>query len=163
MDPVSFAVVDPGGPEARWAMERYFAELDSRFPGGFDAGDALDEAAELYKPPTGSFVLATAGRAPVGCGAVIRLDGDRAEIKRMWVSPQARGAGVGRRLLQRLEQAAWAVGAATVLLDTNGVLAEAIALYESSGYQATGRYNDNPYAERWFTKPLQPEVRRSNH
>ena len=41
-----------------------------------------------------------------------------------------------------------------VVLDTNGVLIEAIAMYRSSGYEPIERYNDNPHAELWFGKSL---------
>lgn len=72
----------------------------------------------------------------------------------MWIAPEWRGLGFARRLLAELEQRASSLGYAAVLLDTNAALVEAIALYESSGYEAVERYNDNPYAERWFSKPL---------
>ena len=42
----------------------------------------------------------------------------------------------------------------SVVLDTNSVLLEAIAMYGRSGYQAIERYNDNPYARHWFRKQL---------
>jgi GNAT superfamily N-acetyltransferase len=151
---VTFEVADPGSVEARAAMTAYFDELDERFPGGFDPGDALAEGAARYRPPTGCFLLARAGGGVAACGAVDLLDDDTAEIKRMWVAPSARGAGVGRRLLARLEDEARRAGRTRVLLDTNGVLTEAIALYRSSGYVAIERYNDNPYAQRWFAKVL---------
>lgn len=154
MEQVTFTVADPGSAEARWAMLRYFDELASRFEGGFVAGDALDEAAALYKEPTGAFVLAATDGRVVGCGAVVFLDVTRAEIRRMWVSPTTRGVGLGRRLLGRLEDEVLCSGRTTVLLDTNGALIEAISMYESAGYRRTERYNDNPYATHWFTKSL---------
>jgi hypothetical protein len=42
-----------------------------------------------------------------------------------------------------------------VVLDTNASLTEATAMYESAGYLPTERYNDNPYAQRWFRKTLE--------
>lgn len=154
---VTFEVADPASDEARAAMSAYFDELDERFPGGFDPGDALTEGASRYRPPTGCFVLGLAGGEVAACGAVDLLDADTAEIKRMWVAPSERGAGVGRRLLARLEDEARRAGRSRVVLDTNGVLAEAIALYRSRGYAAIERYNDNPYAQRWFAKALPAE------
>jgi RimJ/RimL family protein N-acetyltransferase len=150
---MELSAVDPMSPAARWAMQQYFAELDARFDGGFDPGDALDAAAD-YVAPTGAFVLARDDDGVAGCGAVVRVDDDRAEIKRMWVAPSARGRGLGRRLLLRLEDEARALGATTAILDTNGVLTEAIAMYEHAGYHGVERYNDNPYAQRWFAKSL---------
>ena len=151
---ISFDVVDPLGDEAQEAMRRYFAELDERFPGGFDPGDGATVGAGMLGPPTGAFVVVRAGGAVAGCGGVQRLDERTAEIKRMWIDPAHRGAGLARRLLTELEGHARRLGHARVVLDTNGTLLPAIALYESSGYHPTERYNDNPYAERWFRKEL---------
>lgn len=141
-------------PEARWAMSEYFAELDRRFTHGFEVGDALDDAAAAFRPPDGVFLLARRGEAVVGCGGVQRVDAATAEIKRMWVSPDARGMGLGRRLLEALEAQAAGLRATRVILDTNGVLAEAIAMYGRAGYERIDRYNDNPYAQLWFAKSL---------
>ena len=153
---MTFAVIDAGSAEARWAMTQYFEELDRRFPAGFDFGDAFEEAAARYNDPSGAFVVAQRDEEIVGCGAVLHLDDSTSEIKRMWVAPSARGVGLGKRLLARLEDEARRAGRTTVLLDTNGSLLEAIAMYESAGYTHRDRYNDNPYAEHWFTKELDP-------
>ncbi len=76
------------------------------------------------------------------------------EIKRMWVDPDWRGAGLGARLLRHLEHGAPTSGHGIVRLDTNGTLVEAIAMYERAGYRPIERYNDNPYAQAWFEKGL---------
>jgi GNAT superfamily N-acetyltransferase len=154
MEEVELLQVDAGAAEARWAMAQYFAELDARFPAGFDSGSALDDAGVAYAPPGGAFVLARRGEEVVGCGALQRLDARTAEVKRMWVSPSARGVGLGRRLLVHLEALAAELGCTRVVLDTNGTLTEAVALYGSHGYAPVERYNDNPYAEHWFAKEL---------
>jgi ribosomal protein S18 acetylase RimI-like enzyme len=57
-------------------------------------------------------------------------------------------------MLRRLEDDARQCGYDVVRLDTNSVLTEAIAMYERSGYRSIERYNDNPYARRWFEKDL---------
>ena len=72
----------------------------------------------------------------------------------MWVAPEVRGLGLGRRLLGSLESRAAAAGARTARLETNGVLTEAIALYRSAGYREVPAFNDEPYAHHWFEKPL---------
>ena len=135
-------------------MAQYFAELDARFPDGFDPGDAIDEAAVLYNPPTGRFFVARVDGELAGCGGVVHLDDTTTEIKRMWVAPASRGRGVGKALLARLEAEAGAAGRTKVVLDTNGTLREAMAMYESADYAPIDRYNDNPYAEHWFVKAL---------
>lgn len=149
---VDIRSVHPASPEARRAVQSYFDELDERFPRGFDPGDHHDE--EHMAPGAGAFVVATSDGQPVACGGVQRLEPGVAEIKRMWVHPGWRGAGLGSRLLRHLERVAADLGHEIVRLDTNGTLVEAIAMYERSGYRHIGRYNDNPYAQAWFEKRL---------
>ena len=154
MDDVTFSVVDAASDDARSTMAQYFQELDDRFRDGFDPGNALDEAAAGYNPPNGMFVVATHAGDLVGCGAIQFIDATTAEIKRMWVSQQRRGLGLGKRLLAYLEAEIRQAGRSIVVLDTNRTLTEAIAMYRSCGYESVDRYNDNPYAQLWFSKPL---------
>ena len=100
-------------------------------------------------------MVATSDGRPVACGGLHDLGGGVAEVKRMWVDPAWRGAGLGARLLRHLEQLAADLGHQTVRLDTNDALTEAIALYGRSGYAAIAAYNDNPYARAWFEKHLE--------
>lgn len=156
MADVTFDRVDATGVEARAAMTSYFAELDARFPGGFDAAGAFADDAGIVAPPGGAFVVVRDGDdgRVVGCGGLQRIDDTTAEIKRMWIDASVRGRRLGRRLLDHLEATAAALGYGRVVLDTNATLTEAIAMYTSAGYEPTERYNDNPYAQRWFTKRL---------
>ena len=151
---VTFRVVDAASDQAQWAMTQYFNELEARFPDGFDSSTAFDEAAAGLNPPNGAFVIVTHVDELVGCGAIQFLDSASAEIKRMWVDPQRRGLGLGKRLLAHLEHEIRASGRSTVVLDTNQSLTEAIAMYRSCGYEPIDRYNDNPYAQLWFGKRL---------
>jgi len=77
----------------------------------------------------------------------------------MWVSPAARGLGLGRRLLAELESLAVVHGARVVRLETNRSLTEAIELYRSCGYTEVAAFNDEPYAHHWFRKELGPPSR----
>ena len=80
--------------------------------------------------------------------------GAPAELKRMWVAPEYRGLGLGRRLLLELERHARRAGARAVRLETNRALKEAIQLYRRSGYREVTAFNDEPYAHHWFEKRL---------
>jgi DNA-binding MarR family transcriptional regulator/GNAT superfamily N-acetyltransferase len=151
---VQLRAVDPRSAMATRAAEQYFAELDRRFPGGFDAAGAHAADAVAVGDGTGVFVVATSDGLPVACGGLQLLTATTSEIKRMWVHPQWRGAGLGSRLLRHLEAVAVELGYETVRLDTNGTLTEAIALYEWAGYRRIARYNDNPYAQVWLEKSL---------
>ena len=151
---VTFSITDPASAVARDLLGRYFDELDQRFDGGFDASDAFDEADTTLQAPNGVFVVALHGDEPMGCGGVVFMDEHSGEIKRMWISPASRGLGLGKRLLAHLELLAADAGRMRVVLDTNSSLTQAIAMYEAAGYTAIERYNDNPYAQRWFEKHL---------
>lgn len=75
------------------------------------------------------------------------------EIRKMYLLPSARGQGLGRFLLQQLEQAIAARGFHTIWIETASVLKEAVQLYESSGYQpATGV--ETPRCDRVYVKSL---------
>jgi DNA-binding MarR family transcriptional regulator/predicted N-acetyltransferase YhbS len=151
---VEVNVVDPRRPEAQYCLQAYFDELAERFDDGFDHARSISASAAELTPPAGLLLVATLHTEPVGCGAV-KLHGDEpAELKRMWVSPEVRGLGVGRRLLTELERHAAAHGATAVRLETNRALVEAISLYRASGYREVAAFNDEPYAHHWFEKSL---------
>jgi GNAT superfamily N-acetyltransferase len=150
---LSFATVDPASAYAREAMDRYFAELDELFSDGFDPGPHTEEDDATLRAPVGAFVVALDDGRPVAGGGV-RVYGEAAEIKRMWVDGEWRGAGLGSRLLRHLEGLAGDLGHRVVRLDTNETLRGAIALYERAGYVRIDRYNDNPYATHFYEKRL---------
>jgi len=151
----------PTDTDSLWCRDRYFEELNTRFPGGFDAGPGgaggADGDADMAAP-LGRFVVARLASRPVGCGGVVvRTAGAGpgfAEIKRMWVDDTLRGLGIGYRILDALESGARELGHVLVRLDSNRALSEAHALYRRCGYREIPRYNDNPYAQLWFEKRL---------
>jgi GNAT superfamily N-acetyltransferase len=151
---VTFESTDPESPLATEAVSRYFAELAVRFATGFAIDDHTAADAATLRPPGGAFVVAMRNGRPVGCGGVRTLAEGIGEIKRMWVDPDCRGAGLGSGLLRQLESVAAGLGHRIVRLDTNDALTEAIAMYRSRGYREIERYNDNPHAGFWFEKPL---------
>ncbi len=110
--------------------------------------------AEELVPPAGALAIARLDGQPVGCGALRSGDGTIGEIKHLWVDGEMRGLGVGRRILEKLEQLARDFGFATVRLDTNKALTEAQTLYRASGYREVAPFNDERYAHHWFEKRL---------
>lgn len=151
---IELTTVDPRSRSAQWCLGRYFEELAARFPEGYDR--SADGAADLdaFKPPKGCLLVARLFGEPVGCGALRALAPRSGEIKRLWVSPQMRGLGVGRKLLEALEAAGRRRRMRSVRLDTHESLTEAQHLYRSCGYREIPRFNDNPYAHHWFEKTL---------
>ena len=101
----------------------------------------------MFIPPDGVFlVLRDDDGQAVGCGGIARFDAARGEVKRMYVVPEARGRGLGRRLLEELEAQARTLGYTSVALETGDRQPEAIRLYESSGYERIPCYP--PYDTR---------------
>ncbi len=146
--------VPPDHPGGREALGRYLAEIDERFPTGYAPGGPV--AVE----PGSTYVLATSDGEPVAYGGIRpapAVGADAIEIKRMWVHPAWRGAGLGSRMLRHLEALAAERGATRVVLDTNAVLGEAIAMYERAGYAQVERYpGSDPHATHFFAKSSLP-------
>ena len=95
------------------------------------------------------FLLARSEGVAVACGALLPADEGSAEIKRMFVRPEARRRGIARELLAELESSALELGCTTIRLETGSEQPESIALYESAGYGPIprfGEYADDPYS-----------------
>src|SRR5215470_1962806 len=151
---VDSTMEDPLSPDAGWCFAQYFAELNMRFDAGFDPALSISAEAEELTPPSGMLVIARLRGRAIGCGALKFHEGKPAELKRMWLAPDARGLGMGRRLLGVLEHHARQAGVTVLQLETNRALTDAIALYRRSGYIEVSAFNDEPYAHHWFEKRL---------
>ncbi|WP_395243460.1 GNAT family N-acetyltransferase [Agromyces sp. MMS24-K17] len=152
----------PTDADAHALLVEYFAERAAGFPAAQGAYRPTFPADASFTPPAGVFLLVEGddeASAPVGCGGVRRIEPSpegrvRYEVKHLWLRPEARGHGAGRRLLAELEARAIAFGAEELVLDTNASLEAAGGLYRSSGYAAIAPYNDNPNATDWYGKPV---------
>jgi GNAT superfamily N-acetyltransferase len=120
-------------------------ELSQRYPE--DGANHFRLDAEEVDEGRGTFLIAHAGAEPLGCGAVRRIGAGVAEIKRMYVTPHARGQGLGRKILVALQEEARGLGATRILLETGDSQPEAIALYSRAGFVRIppfGEYVDSP-------------------
>lgn len=151
---VTLDTVDPDHPDARRCLRSYFTELQERFDTGFDPAQSLLPGAGGLRPPHGLFLVARAHGEALGCAGLKLPAGAPAEIKRMWVEPEARGLGLGRRFLAELEALAVRHGRDLLRLDTNQALSAAIGLYHSCGFEKVPAFNDEPYAHHWFEKRI---------
>ena len=137
-------------------VEAFAEEIRVVYDGLAVDGDDMPTAgpAELG-PPGGAFLVGfdEAGN-PVCCGGVKRLDDEACEIKRMYVAPEARGAGRARELLTALEAAARELGYAVARLDTGPRQPQAERLYRGAGYAPIGNFNRNPMASFFGEKAL---------
>ena len=126
-------------------VEEQQREMRGLYEGEADIGPAREAA--MFEEPDGVFLVVRADDgAAVGCGGICRFDETRAELKRMYVVPQARGLGLGRRLLRDLEAHARRLGYVGVVLETGDRQPEALGLYVSAGYERIPCYP--PYSER---------------
>ena len=104
--------------------------------------------------PSGELLLVSLDGEPVAIGGVRELGTPVAEVKSMYVAPAARGHGIGRLLLERLEGIATEHGCRAVRLDTALHMTAAITLYRSLGYREIPAYNEGPNADLWFERDL---------
>ena len=151
---VAIGIEDPHSADARWCIDQYISELNERFEAGWDPARSISADADELMAPHGLMLVARLRGRPVGCGALKFHRDAPTELKRMWVSRDARGLGLGRRLLVELESHARSSGASVVRLETNRALQEAIQLYRTSGYHEVAAFNSEPYAHHWFEKQL---------
>ncbi|SEN83705.1 Ribosomal protein S18 acetylase RimI [Actinacidiphila rubida] len=148
------------GPESAALLRAYYTELIERYYGRPTDDEELaavlaEEPSDDLTPPTGEFLVARRDGRPGGCVGVRVLDGATSELTRMYVAPPARGLGVAALLVGAAERVAREeFGAVRMRLDTRKDLVEARALYARLGYTEIAPYNDSPYADHWFEKPL---------
>jgi putative acetyltransferase len=107
-------------------------ELEERYPEEGANFFRLD--AEEVADGRGAFLVAYIDDRPVACGAVRLNEPGVAEIKRMYVAPEARGRGVGRLVLDELETVARQLGVERLVLETGPRQPEALALYRRAGF-----------------------------
>lgn len=140
---LEIAPADPTAAPVRaliGALDEYMARL---YP---PASNHLVPPDELRGPGV-VFLVAHLGADVVGCGAVVDRDGEYGELKRMYVRPDCRGAGIGRALLEALAAQARTRGLRMLRLETGIAQPEALALYERSGFVRRppfGPYREDP-------------------
>ncbi|MEU7561948.1 GNAT family N-acetyltransferase [Streptomyces eurythermus] len=152
-------------PAAAALWRAYYTEVSDRWyllhegrrtdPAELEREIAAKSGAELA-PPSGCLLVGRYEGTPAGTAGVRLLDADTAELTRVFVLPERRGRGGAPLLVAGAEEAARALGARRIVLDTRGDLVEARALYARLGYTETAPHNTDPYAEHWFAKELGP-------
>jgi ribosomal protein S18 acetylase RimI-like enzyme len=124
-------------------FQQYAQSLDV----GLEFQDFESELASMpgaYAPPGGCLLLAESGAQPVGCVGVRPLDAVVCEMKRLYVSPDARGQKVGRRLVEAAMAFARAAGYHAMRLDTLPTMTAAQDLYRQVGFRVVAPYRHNP-------------------
>lgn len=122
-----------GSPLSRPLTDAQAEELRERYGGWEGAGSEPEP--ELFDDPDGCFLVARLDDKPVGCAGICRCEGEQtAELRRMYVAPEARRLGIARTLMNELEETARRLGYETLRLETGPEQPEAIRLYEAGGF-----------------------------
>jgi GNAT superfamily N-acetyltransferase len=104
-----------------------------------------------YAAPTGRLLFALHNEKIAGCIALRRVDDETCEMKRLYLRGEFRGAGLGKRLIERLIEEAREIGYRKMRLDTlPEKMPKAVALYKGFGFQPIAAYYDNPHRETLF-------------
>ncbi len=146
-----FTRCDPDEPPATELLAAMRAELVD----AYDNASRLDNPALLpaeLRPPAGAYYVGFEGSVAVAGGGFRRLGDGVAEIKRMYVRPEARSRGLAAELLRALEDAIRDQGYERARLDTGPKQPHAQRLYRGAGYVEIAPYNDNPFACFWGEK-----------
>ncbi|MGH9364653.1 MAG: GNAT family N-acetyltransferase [Thermoanaerobaculia bacterium] len=106
--------------------------------------EELDGLPGPYGPPDGRLLLALQDGRSCGCVALQSIGDGSCEMKRLYVRPEARGAGLGEVLVTRVLEAARSLAYHRVCLDTLPSMQRAAALYESLGFRDIPPYRPNP-------------------
>lgn len=150
-----FSILPVTAPQDLDAVRRLFEDyaaslnVDLAYQ-GFAA--ELDGLPGHYAPPTGALLLArdNSGSA-LGCVALRSLEPPSVcEMKRLYVSPAARGMGLGSALITALVDQARSRGYSEMRLDTLPTMGDAQRLYRSMGFEATEAYYETPVENTVF-------------
>jgi putative acetyltransferase len=134
---IVIAIADPAEPSVRALIEALDAYMVPMYPA--ESNHLLD--IETLRRPQMRFFAATVDGATLGCGGCWLHD-DYAEIKRVFVSPAARGLGLAKRLMDRIEAEALSSGRRIARLETGIHQPEALGLYRRLGYAGRGPFGD---------------------
>lgn len=140
---MNIALESPDQPEVISLIAELDAYQDTLYPP--ESRHALD-LASLKQPNVVFAVARNASGTAVACGAVV-VNSGYGELKRMYVRPESRGAGVARMVLAFLESRASLLGCKLLKLETGPSQPEALRLYASCGYErraSFGKYTDDP-------------------
>jgi putative acetyltransferase len=136
MDEICVRPVDPTTP----AVAELLAALDAYQTALYPPASVHLLPAAALTLPDAAFIGGFVGERLIGCGGYVNHAGEYGELKRMFVHPDARGLGIGRRLLAALEAHAGAAGLTVLRLETGVRQPEALRLYEGAGYARRGPF-----------------------
>jgi putative acetyltransferase len=136
---------DPRGGE----IVAMIAELDRYLTSLYPAESNHLLALEALTAENVAFFVARRDGTAEACGALVRESPDWGEIKRIYVRPAARGMGLGRAVLAAIEAEGRRMGLRRLRLETGSRQAEALGLFERSGYGRCAAFGAYPLGDPW--------------
>jgi putative acetyltransferase len=127
-------------PEMKLLVGELDAVLLALYPPTQSHGLSVDE---IVADPAVRFLIARVDGEAAGCGAV-KVDGERGELKRMFVREKHRRKGVAQRMIAHLHEWAKSHGLKQLVLETGELQIEAVSLYRRCGYIRCDAFE--PYA-----------------
>jgi ribosomal protein S18 acetylase RimI-like enzyme len=104
----------------------------------------LESLPRIHAAPDGEALVARLDGKVVGCVMMQRIDEQTCEMKRMFIGPEGRGLGLGRRLAENIVRVAGERGYTIMRLDTGRNHDAALSLYRSLGFQEIAPYYEAP-------------------
>jgi GNAT superfamily N-acetyltransferase len=144
----------PDSPAATALWQEYMALVRERAGPAFEPSERIFGTVDVFRGANAAWIVLYDDGAPVACAGLRELEPGVAEIKRMFVTPRARGRGHARRLLANLEGIARDAGQRWMRLFTTDMLPEAMALYASEGYTIRSSHPVEGRTEFWLEKAL---------
>jgi GNAT superfamily N-acetyltransferase len=140
--------------DAESLLREYYFDIVGRYWGRAATAAEIDQV--LLDEPSDDLVLLVASEEgkPLGCLGLRLSTPPFAEVKRVYVTPHARGRGVGQALLAEAEKVALQHNAVTMRLDVREDLVEARGLYAKAGYTEVEPFNNDDFVAYWLAKDL---------
>jgi GNAT superfamily N-acetyltransferase len=136
-----------------WEYLQYANErLNEEYGIDFDIASMVEsdmEKLEIFAPPDGRLLLAMEGPEAAGLACMRRVRSDVGEIKRLYVRPEFRGRGIGRKLVDGLIREARIIGYPRMRLDSTRFMVEAHSLYQSAGFHEIDEYPESEIPEEF--------------
>jgi putative acetyltransferase len=137
---ITIVEIDPRRPE----IVQMIAELDRLMTSLYPVENTFLVSPEDLAETGSTFIAAYVDGVASGCAAIMLRGQDYAEVKRVFVAPNARGLGLARRLLARLEERALSAGITMLRLETGDHQPDALSLFHSLGFEICERFGDYP-------------------
>jgi len=144
----------PDAPAAQALFGEYMELVRERAGADFQPVEHIFATPDAFSGPGAAWLVFYDDDTPVACGGLRPLDDGTSEIKRMFVTRNARRQGLASRMLSELEGIARDAGQSRIRLLTTELLPEAIELYRKTGYAIVSSHIEDGHTDYWMEKSL---------